>query len=688
MTRNDHDGLQTGAAAAAAAPLSRQLIGYVTGRLVRWQRLLVGAVGLALLPVMFLPVLPIWRIHMVAPQYREGLQMLIYADDVRGDLRNINILNHYIGMQQISPESFPEFDYLPLVITIFGAVALLAAAVGRRWLAFLGWLGFAVFGTVMMLHFAGWLQEYGTNLDPKAALDFGAFTPPLFGTNTRGNFVVSSYPHAGAYILVLAGVLGPLLALADLWLGRRRRLGGRAAVLLLAGAAWSLAAVPAARAADFIDYREPPRTSALQPLIAAADSGGTVVLPDGVHPGQLIIDRPLTVSGSRAAVLDGEGRGTVLVVRAAGVVLRGFTVRNSGYDLLVDDAGILLDEVDGTLVEDLVLEDTNHGIYVRNARRPVIRDCRLTGRRGRVHEENHGNGIHIWHAVSAEVTGNDVAGHRDGIYLSFADSAVVKQNIFHGQDRFGLHSMYSQRNILTDNLFTANTAGVALMFSNRMLMQGNHFVHNRGHRTYGLLLRDCSDSDFVHNRLEDNTIGLFLDGSNRNRFRENIIAENGWGVIAYSSSEENVFTRNAFLDNDYQMSLDMRRTRNRLSDGQEGNYWSDAHPYDLDGDGIGDVPHCPVSLFAFVSKQFPDLTVFSGSPAVVALDLAQRSLPALQLTELADPLPLLTPVRVPPFVGPELAAATAPATDEGRLPLALASLGVAGCGLVVLRSRR
>ena len=664
-----------------------QVLHYVTGRLARWQRLLTGLVGLALLPVMFLPVLPIWRIHMVAPQYREGLQMLIYADDVRGDLRNINILNHYIGMQQITPESFPEFDYLPWAITVFGAVALLAAAVGRRWLAFLGWLGFAIFGTVMMTHFAGWLHEYGTNLDPKAALDFGAFTPPLFGTAVKGNFVVSSYPHAGAYILVLAGVLGPLLALADLWLARRRAKAGGAAALLLAGLL-GLAGRAEARAVDFIDYREPPRASALQALIAAADSGAVVTLPDGVHPGQLIIDRRLTVQGSRAAVLDGEGRGTVLVVQAAGVVLRGFTVRNSGYDLLVDDAGVLLDEVDDTLVEDLALEDTNHGIYVRNARRPLIRDCRLTGRRGRVDEENHGNGIHIWHAIDARVTGNDVAGHRDGIYLSFADAAVVDHNTFHGQDRFGLHSMYSQRNILTDNLFTANTAGVALMFSNRMLMQGNHFVHNRGHRTYGLLLRDCSDSRFVHNRLEDNTIGLFLDGSNRNLFEENIVAENGWGVIAYSSSEENVFTRNAFLDNDYQMSLDMRRTRNRLHDGQVGNYWSDAHPYDLDGDGLGDVPHCPVSLFAFVSKQFPDLTVFAGSPAVVALDLAQRSLPALQLTELVDPHPLLAPVRVPAFTGPEPVRSTAPTTAGVRLPFALASLAVTGGGVAVLRSRR
>jgi nitrous oxidase accessory protein len=677
----------SGAAIGAASTL-RRLMTYAVGKLPVWQRLTVGAVAVALLPVMFWPVLPVWRIHMVAPQYREGLEMRIHVNDVKGDLRNINILNHYIGMKEISAENFPEFSYLPRTITVFGFVALMAAVANRRWLAFLGWLGFAVFGTVMMLHFIAWLHDYGTNLDPKAALDFGAFTPPLLGTKVRGNFVVSSWPHVGGVILVLAGLLGPVLAAADMWLLRRRqgaRSAGQAALVLALLAAG--AGAPPARATEFVDYREAPTPSTLQPLVAAAAPGDTLRLPAGVHQGQLVIDRPLVVLGGPDAVLDGQGRGTVVVVAAPGTVLQGFSVRNSGYDLLLDDAAVLLDEADHVLVDGLEIRDANHGVYVRNAAHPVIRGCRLVGRRGTVHEENHGNGIHIWHAVQARIEGNDVSAHRDGIYLSFADSATVTGNLFHGQDRFGLHSMYSQRNVISRNLFTANTAGTALMFSNRMLMEGNLFAHNRGHRTYGLLLRDCSDSRFVHNRLVDNTIGLFLDGSNRNVFTENTISESGWGVIAYSSSEDNEFTRNNFLDNDYQVSLDMRRTHNRLHRDGVGNHWSDARPYDLDGDGLGDAPHQPVGFFAFVSKQFPDLTVFAGSPAVVALDMAQRSLPALQLTELTDPHPLPQPVLVPPYAGPRMPG-PAPATGRERVPLAVASLATAGAGFAVLRRRR
>jgi len=673
--------LKPAAPAAGGRPVAAT-ISYLKGKLRRSQRLLTGLVGAALLPVMFFPILPLWRIFLVAPQYREGLRMLIFVDGIEGDLRNINILNHYIGMKSIDPSNFPEFGFLPWVITSFGLIAILAAVFGRRWLAFLGWAGFVSFGSVMMVRFANWMQDYGTNLDPKAALDFGAFTPPLLGTATRGNFVIQSLPHAGGVILLAAGLLGPILVAVDFWKARHAaKVSSRLSILMLVMLSGS------AIADEFISYGEPVEVSSLQSLIDSSSVGDTLRLPTGCFEGQLTVDRRLTLIGEPDTVLDGMGKGTVLIIREAGVLLRGFTVRNSGWELLFDDAGILIDEADDVRIEGVILEDCNHGIYLRNALRPRIEDCRLRGRSGKVHEENHGNGIHLWHVGDALLDGNEIAGYRDGIYLSFAEAALVRSNLVLDQDRFGLHSMYSQRNDLLDNCFTRNTAGVALMFSNRMLMRGNKFIHNRGHRTYGLLLRDCSDSIFRHNRIVNNTIGLFLDGSNRNRFELNLIAENGWGLIAYSSSEENVFTKNSFHGNDYQVSLDMRRTKNRLHDEGFGNYWSDARPYDLDGDGLGDAAHRPVGLFAFVSKQHPDLTVFAGSPAVLALDMAQRSLASLQTTEILDPHPLLFPLEMPIYIGPTLPAGDESDRDRSR-PLAWLSGALCLSGIVAIGRAR
>ncbi|HET9234615.1 MAG TPA: nitrous oxide reductase family maturation protein NosD, partial [Candidatus Eisenbacteria bacterium] len=560
---------------------------YMTGRMNRWQRLVVAAVGLALLPVMFFPILPLWRIKLVAPQYREGLVMQIYVNDLRGDLRSINILNHYIGMKEIRPDSFPEFGYLPWMITVFGGIALLAALVGRRWLAFLGWLGFAAFGATMMFHFATWLTDYGSNLDPKAALKIGAFSPPLFGTNTLGNFTAHSYPSVGAVILLVAGLLGPLLVGMD-WITVRKRIAQSAGMVLV------LLVPGVLHAEEFKSFSAKPAVSPLQVRADAAEAGDTLRIAPGVHKGQLVLTKALVVIGEPGSVLDGEGKGTVLVVKAAGTVLSGFTVRGSGWELLVDDAGVLVDAADDVLIERLTVRDTNHGIYLRNALRTTIRDCVLEGRRGRVPEENHGNALHVWYTRDTELSGNRITGYRDGIYLSFAEAAQIEGNLAWELDRFGLHSMYSQKITIRKNAFLRNTAGVALMFSNRMVMEGNRFSENLGSRTYGLLLKDCSDSEFRENRFTDNTIGLFLDGSNRNRFENNVFAQNGWGVFVYSSSESNVLTRNAFLENDLQVALDMRRTRNRVDENGVGNYWSDARPYDLDADGQGDAPYCPV----------------------------------------------------------------------------------------------
>lgn len=667
------------AARAESGASARETWRYLTGQMSRWQRLVVALVGLALLPVMFVPILPLWRITLIAPQYREGLVMQIYVNDLRGDLQSINILNHYIGMKEIRPESFPEFGYLPWMITVFGGIALLAALVGRRWLAFLGWLGFAAFGATMMFHFASWLTDYGQNLDPKAALKIGAFSPPLLGTNTLGNFTAHSYPAAGALILTVAGLLGPLIVFMDALALRKRARRSAAAVML------GLLVPGLLHAEEFKSYSAKPAVSPLQVRVDAAEPGDTLRIAPGVHKGQLVLTKALVVIGEPGSVLDGEGRGTVLVVKAPGTVLSGFTVQGSGWELLVDDAGVLVDAADDVRIDRLTVRDANHGIYIRNALCTTIRDCVLEGRRGRVPEENHGNALHVWYTRDTELHGNRITGYRDGIYLSFAEAAHIEKNLAWELDRFGLHSMYSQKIAIRKNAFLRNTAGVALMFSNRMVMEGNRFSENLGSRTYGLLLKDCSDSEFKENRFTDNTIGLFLDGSNRNRFENNLFAQNGWGVYAYGSSESNVLTRNAFLGNDLQVALDMRRTRNRVDENGVGNYWSDARPYDLDGDGQGDAPYCPVGFFAFISKQYPDLTVFSGSPAVLALDMAQRTLPALQTTELADPHPRLFADTLPPFDGPGLETPRALKPNLAAASVCAALALLSGSALFVTR---
>ena len=188
---------------------------YLTGKFRPAERGLILFAAVVLLPVFFLPVLPIWHMHLRAPQYPEGMQLTIYTNTIRGDLDKINTLNHYVGMHAITTADFREFSYLPQLLTAFGALALLAGLTGRRWLAMLGWLAFTGFAAYMFRDYVLWLYHYGHDLDPRAAIKLQVFTPPVIGFKQMANFKVWSYPGLGTWLLGIAWALGPIALLAE-----------------------------------------------------------------------------------------------------------------------------------------------------------------------------------------------------------------------------------------------------------------------------------------------------------------------------------------------------------------------------------------------------------------------------------------------------------------------------------------
>ena len=194
---------------------------YLTGPFTPPARRLILAAAMVLIPVMFVPVLPVWQMRLWAPQYPEGLQLTIYSHTIRGDLQKINTLNHYVGMKAITTADFKEFSYMPLALTLFGVMALMAALANRRDVALLGWLAFTLFAVVMFRDYAEWLYRYGHELDPRAALKLPEFTPPLVGYSRMANFKVWSYPGSGGVLLGVAWLLGPIVTLFDYFTHRR-----------------------------------------------------------------------------------------------------------------------------------------------------------------------------------------------------------------------------------------------------------------------------------------------------------------------------------------------------------------------------------------------------------------------------------------------------------------------------------
>lgn len=152
---------------------------------------------------------PIWRIELEAPQYPEGLALLIYSNKLGGDVEIINGLNHYIGMQTLHAENFTEFTLLPYIISGFVILMLLSAIVGRKILLYTTFISFTLFGILAMFDFYRWNYNYGHNLDPHAAIIVPgmAYQPPLIGYKQLLNFGAYSIPDIGGWLFITTAVM-------------------------------------------------------------------------------------------------------------------------------------------------------------------------------------------------------------------------------------------------------------------------------------------------------------------------------------------------------------------------------------------------------------------------------------------------------------------------------------------------
>lgn len=182
----------------------------------------------AILPLALF-LFPLWKITLEAPQYPEPLGMYIHINDFKDanphDIKNINIMNHYVGMKYI-PDAIPEFKVFPIGIMITSFIGLLIGFKGNyKW--FLGWfILMCVLSAAGLYDFYLWEHEYGHDLDPKAIMKFTnpdgsimGFQPPLFGSKDILNFTANSYPQLGAYLLGL----GMALSLVAFKIGKKAK---------------------------------------------------------------------------------------------------------------------------------------------------------------------------------------------------------------------------------------------------------------------------------------------------------------------------------------------------------------------------------------------------------------------------------------------------------------------------------
>lgn len=372
----------------------------------------------------------------------------------------------------------------------------------------------------------------------------------------------------------------------------------------------------------------------LQHAVDKAQAGDTVLVAPGLYKQHdIIIRKPVTIIGENYPVFDGELLHQVLIVTANDVRIQGITVQRTGRSSLTDMAGIRLQNVSRATIHNCRFLNTTYAVYLQNSRHCTVSGNRISA--SAADELQSGNGIHAWKSDSLLIKGNTISGHRDGIYFEFVTGSSILQNISFNNIRYGLHFMFSHNDTYSYNVFRNNGAGVAVMYTKGVHMTGNTFYHNWGDASYGILLKDISDSRIEANRFSKNTIGIFMEGSNRIHISGNEFSSNGWAMRVQASCEGNVIERNNFLDN----SFDVATNGTLMLNTYRNNYWDKYEGYDLDRDGTGDVPYHPVSVYSVLSERIPAAMILYRSFLTNIMDQAEKVMPSIIPDQLRDDAP-------------------------------------------------
>lgn len=383
-----------------------------------------------------------------------------------------------------------------------------------------------------------------------------------------------------------------------------------------------------------------PYTS-LKKAIEQAKDRDTIFLYPGIYKeGSLILSKQITLLGQNNPILDGENKYEILLVSGQNITVKGIQFRNSGYSSMNDFASVKLVDCSNIRIENNTIFNAFFAIHVSNSKNIIIRNNKITGTPKE--EQLTGNGIHLWKSGTAFIENNTVYGHRDGIYFEFVTNSLIRNNWCEKNIRYGLHFMFSNDDVYNNNTFRDNGAGVAVMYSKKVRMTGNHFEKNWGPSAYGLLLKDITDSHIVHNTFSKNTTGIHMEGSSRMVIQQNTFTSNGWALKVQASCDDNFFHHNNFTGNSFDVGTNGTMVLNKF----ENNYWDKYDGYDINKDGIGDIPYHPVSMYSVITEQNPNALILLRSFTVQLLDKAEKAIPSLTPEHLIDTKPTMKPNRL------------------------------------------
>ncbi len=383
------------------------------------------------------------------------------------------------------------------------------------------------------------------------------------------------------------------------------------------------------------------KANAIKNALAYCADGDTVTIEKGLYKEQdILVSKRITILGKDYPVIDGLKKGQLIVVVRDSVTISGLQLQNTGRSSMTDMAAIRLQNVKSVSVTNNKLVNNTYGVYLQNSHYCLV--YKNTIRADAKDELNSGNGIHAWKSTHLLLQSNNISGHRDGIYFEFVTDSRIINNTSTENIRYGLHFMFSHKDVYTRNSFINNGSGVAVMYSKQVEMYYNTFRHNWGDASYAILLKEIADSKIEHNLFDKNTVGIYMEGTSRIQVLYNEFVENGWAMRVQSSCDNNVFEKNNFLSNSFDVATNGTMMLNTFNN----NYWDKYDGYDLDKNKVGDVPYYPVSMYSVVTERVPTAMILYRSFLTDIMNRVEKVMPSIVPDKLKDDNPLMKSLKL------------------------------------------
>jgi nitrous oxidase accessory protein len=382
--------------------------------------------------------------------------------------------------------------------------------------------------------------------------------------------------------------------------------------------------------------------ASLQALIEQTPEGEAVRLEPGIYAGPVVIEKAVILDGKGLVTIDGQGKGSVLLLKADGVVVKNMILTNSGDSHDQVDAGILV-RSSRNQIRNNKIENTLFGIDLQEAHENKISGNEISSKNFTL--GLRGDGIRAWASHRNIFRQNRIHDSRDMV-IWYSNDNIIEEN--EGwNNRYSLHFMYSGGNTVRKNTYHHNTVGIFLMYSRDVTVEQNTIRYSLGGTGVGIGFKEVDNMTIRNNKIVYCTTGLYFDLSpfqpdRYNFLKANIIAYNVVGADFNSTLSRNIFKGNAFIDN-----LETVRVHGQGVASEnlwEGNYYSDYEGFDRDLDGYGDFVHHHDIYLDTLWMDNDWMLLFSGSPVTSVLNLLAKLAPISEPRRLmTDRKPVFSP---------------------------------------------